>query len=265
MLVHLCKVKFKTKKQLRQFLDEQALKFENMGFIKDDPILIPHRFSHKEDIEIIGFLVSTIAWGNRKSIINSGNRLCEIMENSPHDFILNHTETDLNKIEKFVHRTFNLEDLRHFFLALQWLYKTKNGLESAFTEGFKNQKDSALAISDFKKLFFEVPHLKRTEKHVSDPLKGSSAKRINMYLRWMVRSAEKGVDFGLWKNIPTSKLMMPLDVHTGNVGRELGLLTRKQNDWKSVVELTENLRKFDAEDPVKYDFALFGMGVSSKN
>jgi uncharacterized protein (TIGR02757 family) len=252
---------FKTKKALKEFLDQQAEKYESLDFIKEDPILIPHRFSKKEDIEIIGFLVSTIAWGNRKSIINSGNRLCEIMENSPHDFILNHTEQDIKNIDKFVHRTFNIEDLRHFFLALQCIYRNNTSLESIFTEGFSRQKDSAHAISNFKKKFFEIDHLKRTQKHVSDPLKGSSAKRINMYLRWMARSADKGVDFGLWKNIPNAKLMMPLDVHTGNVGRELGLLTRKQNDWKSVLELTENLRKFDSEDPVKYDFALFGMGV----
>lgn len=258
------RMKFKTKKALKSFLDEQVEKFEHLDFIEDDPIAIPHRFSKKEDVEIIGFLVATIAWGNRKSIIKSGNRLCEILDNSPNDFIMNHTENDVNRIEKFVHRTFNKEDLRHFFLALQWLYKTQGGLEKTFTSGFKDQTDSSYAISNFKKLFFEVPHLKRTEKHVSDPLKGSSAKRINMYLRWMVRSGEKGVDFGLWKDIPTSKLMMPLDVHTGNVGRELGLLTRKQNDWKSVLELTTNLRKFDLEDPVKYDFALFGMGVDGK-
>ncbi len=254
-------MKFKNKKSFKEFLDNQAEKFESLDFIKNDPILIPHRFTKKEDIEIVGFLVSTIAWGNRKSIINSGNRLCEIMDNSPYDFILNHTENDINTIKKFVHRTFNLEDLRHFLLALQWLYKSNRSLESIFTAGFKKQPDSAHAISNFKKIFFEIDHLKRTQKHVSDPLKGSSAKRLNMYLRWMVRSDEKGVDFGLWKNISASKLMMPLDVHTGNIGRKLNLLTRKQNDWKSVNELTENLRKFDPNDPVKYDFALFGMGI----
>ena len=257
-------MKFTSKTKLKEFLNEQVEQFEKIDFIKDDPILLPHKFSKKEDIEIIGFLVATIAWGNRKSIINNGNRLCQIMENSPHEFVLNHSENDLKTAEKFVHRTFNSEDLRHFLLALQWIYKTKNGLETVFTDGFKNRMNSAHAISSFKQTFFQIDHLKRTEKHVSDPLKGSSAKRLNMFLRWMVRSSEKGVDFGIWKNIPTSKLMMPLDVHTGNQGRNLGLLTRKQNDWKSVLELTESLRKFDSKDPVKYDYALFGMGVNNK-
>ena len=255
-------MKFKTKKELGQFLDAQVETFEKPEFFQADPLGILHRFSKKEDIEIIGFLTATIAWGNRKSIINSGNRMCDLMDQAPLDFVLNHTEKDFVKLYGFVHRTFNAIDLQYFFYALQRLYAQQGGLEKAFTSGFLTQGTAAAAISSFKKQFFQLEHLKRSEKHVSDPLKGSSAKRLNMYLRWMVRSADKGVDFGLWKDIPLSKLMIPLDVHTGNIGRKLGLLKRKQNDWRAVEELMGALRKFDSKDPVKYDFALFGLGIS---
>lgn len=255
-------VKFKTKKELKSFLDAQVELFEKPEFFEADPLGIPHRFSKKEDIEISGFLAATIAWGNRKSIINSANRMCLLMDNAPHDFILNHTEEDYKKLEGFVHRTYNSVDLQYFFFALQRLYNEQNGLEGIFTDGFSFHGNAAGAISEFKKQFFQFEHLKRTQKHVSDPMKGSSAKRLNMYLRWMVRPADKGVDFGLWKNIPLNKLMIPLDVHTGNIGRRLGLLVRTQNDWRAVEELMAALRKFDSEDPAKYDFALFGLGVS---
>ncbi len=259
--IYICRVKFKTQKELKAFLDDQVDRFEKPIFFELDPLGIPHKFTKKEDIEISGFLAATIAWGNRKSIINSSVRMCELMDNAPHDFVLNHNEADYLKLEGFVHRTFNSSDLQYFFYALQRIYRTKGGLEKVFTDGFKELGSSAQAISNFKKVFFQFEHLKRTQKHVSDPLKGSSAKRLNMYLRWMVRSSQKEVDFGLWKNIPASKLMLPLDVHTGNVGRKLGLLQRTQNDWKSVEEITDELRNFDDEDPSKYDFALFGLGI----
>ncbi|MFK7757613.1 MAG: TIGR02757 family protein [Flavobacteriales bacterium] len=255
-------MKFKSKKALKEFLDAQVELFEKPEFFESDPLGIPHRFSKKEDIEIIGFLAATIAWGNRKSIINSANRMCALMDNAPHDFILNHTEQDYRKLDGFVHRTFNSVDLQYFFYSLKRLYKEQKGLEGIFTDGFSSEGNAAGAISNFKKEFFQFEHLKRSEKHVSDPMKGSSAKRLNMYLRWMVRSADKGVDFGLWKDIPSSKLIIPLDVHTGNIGRKLGLLKRTQNDWRAVEELMAGLRKFDSVDPAKYDFALFGLGVS---
>jgi len=256
-------VKFKTKSDLKLFLDEQAYRFESPSFFVNDPLGILHLFTKKEDQEIIGFLTATIAWGNRKSIITNATRMCEIMDKSPLDFIINHTPEDYKKLRGFVHRTFNEVDLAFFFSALQRLYKANGGLENAL--GRSVQADGALkGISDFKRQFFETEHLKRTEKHVSDPLKGSAAKRINMFLRWMVRSSEKGVDLGLWKELSPSKLMIPLDVHTGNVGRKLGLLKRKQNDWKSVEELTNSLIKLDSEDPIKYDFALFGLGVEGE-
>lgn len=251
------------KAELKSFLDEKAAQYEHPKFIADDPIQIPHRFSKKEDIEISGFLTATIAWGNRKSIINNASRLMELLDHAPHDFIMNHEEIDLDTLQHFVHRTFNGTDLNHFIKALQHLYQKHDGLEAIFQS---HQEATSLqpAISKFKELFFELPHEQRSQKHVSDPLKGSAAKRINMFLRWMVRPADKGVDFGLWKNISPSKLSCPLDVHSGNVARKLKLLKRKQNDGKALAELDKNLRTLDAQDPVKYDFALFGLGVFEK-
>ncbi|MDT0554924.1 TIGR02757 family protein [Patiriisocius hiemis] len=247
---------------LKDFLDEKAELYDNPRFIESDPIQIPHQFTRKEDIEIIAFLVATIAWGNRKGIINNGNKLVTIMGNSPYDFILNYSSVKSKKgiLQNFVHRTFNAVDLDYFILSLQNIYLNHDGLESIFSN--HQTKDSLQpAIHQFKKVFFELNHEKRTEKHVSDPLKNSAAKRINMFLRWMVRPNNTGVDFGLWKSISTSKLSCPLDVHTGNIGRRLGLLHRKTNDAKALIELDSSLRMFDKYDPVKYDFALFGLGV----
>lgn len=253
-------MKIKQSSELKDLLERYYLEFHQKEFIEDDPISIPHRFSIKEDIEISGFLAAIIAWGQRKTIIRNANRMIEIMDNSPYDFILNHQESDRQKAVGFVHRTFNSNDLIYFFHALQQLYKYHGGLEVCLSpKANENMKEK---FSHFKQLFFQPEHFQRTEKHIADPIKGSSAKRLNMYLRWMVRLDQAGVDFGIWKSFPTSKLMMPLDVHTATVGRKLGLLDRKQNDWKAVEELTENLRNFDANDPVKYDFALFGMGVN---
>ncbi|WP_394972142.1 TIGR02757 family protein [uncultured Croceitalea sp.] len=249
--------------ELKSFLDEKAEQYEHPKFLETDPIQIPHRFSKKKDIETSGFLTATIAWGNRKSIINNASKLMRLMDNAPHDFILNHQEPDLESLSNFVHRTFNGDDLKYFIKALQHIYLNYGGLEVVFT---KNQEAKSLqkTISDYKSIFFELEHLPRTQKHVSDPLRGSAAKRINMYLRWMVRPADKGVDFGLWKNISPSKLSCPLDVHSGNVARKLKLLKRKQNDVKALAELDTSLRKLDTNDPVKYDFALFGLGVFEK-
>ncbi|MGC1206178.1 MAG: TIGR02757 family protein [Flavobacteriaceae bacterium] len=248
------------KAELKDFLETKVVQYNKPKFIESDPIQIPHLFSKKEDIEIAGFLTATIAWGNRKSIINNANRLMDLLDHSPHDFIINHQETDLEKLLPFVHRTFNGDDCMQFIKSLQHIYKNHNGLESVF---FKHaQKQSLqLAISKFKRTFFEVTHLQRTEKHVSDPLKNSAAKRINMFLRWMVRNDNTGVDFGIWKSISPAQLSCPLDVHSGNVARKLGLLKRKQNDGKALLELDTHLRKLDVKDPVKYDFALFGLGV----
>jgi len=252
-----------TKIELKAFLDEKVIQYNNPQFLETDPIQIPHLFTKKEDIEISAFLTATIAWGNRKSIINNSHKLMELMGQSPYDFIINHSEKNLDDLAYFVHRTFNGIDLKYFIQSLKNIYMHQNGLEGIFTEYQK--KDSLQpTISKFKEIFFELPHETRTTKHVSDPLKGSAAKRINMFLRWMVRDSATNVDFGLWKNINSSKLSCPLDVHSGNVARKLGLLNRKQNDAKALAELDENLRKLDPLDPVKYDFALFGLGVFEK-
>ena len=252
-----------TKAEIKAFLDEKAAIYESLDFIAADPIQIPHSFSKKEDIEISGFLAATIAWGNRKSIINNAKKMMQLLDNSPHDFILHHTSNDLKSIKNFVHRTFNGDDLRYFISGLHHIYTQHDGLEAVFSNS-ANKIDLQTAIHAFKKKFFTLPHPQRTQKHVSDPLKGSAAKRINMYLRWMVRSSKKGVDFGLWKSIKPSLLSCPLDVHSGNVARKLNLLHRKQNDAKALKELDKCLREMDAEDPVKYDYALFGLGVFEK-
>jgi len=251
------------KADLKTFLDEKVELYNNPNFITTDPIQIPHLFSKKEDIEIAGFLTATIAWGNRKMIISNAKKLVELLDNAPHDFILNHQESELDRLNNFVHRTFNSIDVIQFIRSLQHIYKHHNGLENALAIS-DNTKNYKTAISNFKRSFFEVPHQQRTQKHISDPLKGSAAKRINMFLRWMVRNDNKGVDFGIWETHNTAHLSCPLDVHSGNVSRKLGLLSRKQNDWKAVHELDTNLRTLDKNDPSKYDFALFGLGVFEK-
>lgn len=245
---------------LKAFLEEKVLLYNTPGFIENDPVQIPHRFSRKEDIEISGFLTAAIAWGNRTSIIKSASRILELMGNAPYEYVMSHKDSQLKHMEGFVHRTFNSTDLITFISALKFLYLERGGLESVFT---MHQTSDSLqpAIHQFKKEFFKVPHLERTKKHLPDPFKGSAAKRINMYLRWMVRKDHTGVDFGLWKDIPPSSLSCPLDVHTGRVARRLGLLKRKLNDSKAVQELDHSLRSFDPQDPVKYDFALFGLGL----
>lgn len=250
-------------KELKEFLDIKVTEFNTPNFIKDDPISIPHKFSLKEDIEIAGFLTATIAWGNRKMIIKNANTMVELLDNSPYDFVINHQKNDLNKLEGFVHRTFNYIDFCYFIKSLQNIYNHHEGLETIF-KNYTTKSSLQPAIHQFKKVFFEIEHPLRTTKHVSDPNKGSAAKRINMFLRWMVRNDNAGVDFGLWKNISPSILSCPLDVHSGNVARKLGILSRKQNDAKALIELDSSLRKLDKNDPVKYDFALFGLGVYEK-
>lgn len=248
-------------KDIKDFLDEKVVQFNNPNFIELDPIQIPHSYTRKEDIEISGFLSAIISWGNRNSIVKNSKRMMAYMGNSPYDFILNHKEHHLRKMDGFVHRTFNSVDLLIFIEGLKHLYKSKDGLEGIFV---KNQTNDSLqpAIHELKKEFFNIPHLERTRKHLPDPMTGSAAKKINMYLRWMIRKDDTGVDFGIWKNIPQSILSCPLDVHSGNIARKLGLLFRKQNDAKAVQELDRILRQLDSNDPVKYDFALFGLGVS---
>lgn len=248
---------------LKEYLDEQVEIYNKPSFIEADPISLPHQFSKKQDIEIIGLWVAVLAWGQRKTIINNGNRLVELMGNSPHDFILNHEEKDRERFLDFKHRTFQATDTLWFLEFFQQYYRKNESLENAFSRHLSPEDETVEnALCGFHDLFFEdenAPH--RTRKHIATPARKSACKRINMYLRWMVRQDKKGVDFGLWKEIKPSQLLMPLDVHVDRVARQFGLLTRKQTDWLSVLELTENLRKYDAEDPVKYDFALFGAGV----
>jgi uncharacterized protein (TIGR02757 family) len=248
---------------LKTFLDEKVVLYNTPEFIDSDPIQIPHLFSQKEDIEIAGFLAATIAWGNRKMIIKNAHKMMELLGNSPYDFVMSHKEHHLEQLDGFVHRTFNSIDFVHFIKALKHIYTNHNGLENIFKT---HATDDSLqpAIHELKKIFFEIPHPSRTTKHISDPLKKSACKKINMWLRWLVRNDSAGVDFGIWNSISVSKLSCPLDVHSGNVARKLGLLTRKQNDAKAVFELDTNLRQLDKNDPVKYDFALFGLGVFEK-
>lgn len=246
--------------EMKCFLDEKVALYNNNKFIDSDPVQILHLYSLKEDIEIAGFLAATISWGNRKMIIKNAKKMMELMGNSPYDFVMSHNYNNIEKLNNFVHRTFNGGDFVTFIKSLQNIYTNHNGLEAVFV---KNIEDNSMqkSISEFKKIFFEINHLSRTKKHVSDPLQGSAAKRINMYLRWMVRQDNNGVDLGIWKTIPASALSCPLDVHSGNAARKLTLLCRKQNDAKALIELDTNLRLLDAQDPVKYDFALFGLGV----
>lgn len=249
--------------ELKSFLDFKVDQYNRPEFVETDPIQIPHLFNKKEDIEIAGFLTATIAWGNRKSILKNAHSLMESMDKAPYDFTMNHKKDDLRVFDNFVHRTFNEKDLRFFISSLQNIYRHHGGIEDIFTQ---NSEKASLqnSIHEFKKIFFELPHLYRTEKHISDPKKNSSAKRINMFLRWMVRRDNVGVDFGIWKKLDPSQLSCPLDIHSGNTARKLGILKRNQNDAKAVLELDTSLRKLDPHDPVKYDFALFGLGVFEK-
>ncbi len=250
------------REELRTILEEAYDRYARPDFVQDDPIQVPRHFTRREDAESIGFITATIAWGQRKTIIANAWKLARAMDERPHQFIMHADKDDLRLLEKFVHRTFNGADLRQFILSIRHLYTTYGGMEAAFLDG-EGPVDMGTAIPLFRRRFFEVAHDPRTLKHVADPARGSHAKRINMYLRWMVRSADRGIDLGLWKRIRPAQLMMPLDVHTGRIARMLGLLARKQDDWRAVEELTEALRGFDPMDPVRFDIALFGMGVAA--
>jgi uncharacterized protein (TIGR02757 family) len=247
-------------------LDEAYERLATPGFITDDPIQVPRAFAKREDAETIGFLTATIAWGQRRTIIANAWKLVRLMDDAPFDFVMNASSTDLARLDRFVHRTFNATDLRHFIRGLRHVNTAHGGLEGAFLPTCRSAPLPPMAemIAIFRTRFFEPAHETRTRKHVADPSRGSNAKRINMFLRWMVRPDDRHIDLGLWTRIPASALHVPLDVHTGRVARELGLLRRKQDDWKSVVELTEALRRFDEQDPVKYDIALFALGVEGQ-
>jgi len=243
--------------ELKEFLDEKYELYNNPKFIESDPISVPHQFTKKEDIEISAFFAATLAWGQRPTIIRNALRLMEAMDNAPHDYILNSSKKDWKAFSGFVHRTFNGVDASYFMQSLQHIYKEEGGLEKAFYHA----KDMREGLIHFRNVFLGKHPPGRTAKHISDVNKNASAKRLNMFLRWMVRNDKRGVDFGIWKTISPSILYCPLDLHSGRVARKLGLLKRTQDDWKAVDELTKNLRILDAKDPIKYDFALFGLGV----
>lgn len=251
---------------LKILLDELVEKYNRPTFIENDPISVPRHFSKKQDIEISGFWAAMFAWGQRKTIINKANEVLELMDNAPFDFIVNHEEKDRERFLHFKHRTFQPIDALYFLEFFQWFYKKNDSLETAFLKNMGNDDaHTGAALKGFHELFFSLPDSpRRTRKHVATPATKSSCKRLNMYLRWMVRKDENGVDFGIWENISPSQLLIPLDVHVDRVARRFGLLKRKQTDWLSVLELTEKLKSFDSEDPVKYDFALFGAGVLEK-
>lgn len=249
--------------ELKSFLNEKADQYNSPDFIQDDPIQIPHRFSVKQDIEIAGFLAATISWGNRKSIIKSAEKMLDVMGNSPYDFVLNHSEKDLEFLQdKSIHRTFNGQDFAYFIRQFNKVYKENESLENLFQVG-DDETNFFHAIERFRNNFLDTEK-HRSHKHISSPYKNSSSKRIIMFLRWMVRKDRHGVDFGIWKNTDQKNLSIPLDVHTGNISRKLGLVLRTQNDWKTVEELDVAIRKFDEHDPAKYDFALFGLGVTKE-
>lgn len=249
---------------LKDFLDEKADLYNHTDFIENDPIQIPHRFSLKQDIEIAGFLAATISWGTRKSIINDAEKILSWMGNSPYDFVLNFKEKDMDLFHHHsVHRTFNKEDLNEFIRNLSRLYKENDSLENLFLVK-EDETNFYHSLHRFRTEFFKENQIHRSTKHVSSTYKNSSAKRLIMFLRWMVRKDRKGVDFGIWENIDQKNLSIPLDVHTGNISRKLNLIQRKQNDWKTVEEMDLVLRKFDDKDPAKYDFALFGLGIDKE-
>ncbi len=247
---------------IKELLEQLTDRFNNSDFIAEDPISIPHSFSAQQDIEIAGLLAATIAWGNRKAIVKSARRMMEYLDNAPYDFVMNHSQAELKGLESYVHRTFNGGDLIDFVRGVRGICQDYNSLGEYFQSRYMELGSIPAAISTFRRDFFECEHSPHCHKHLSSIDKGSACKRLNMYLRWMVRRDDRGVDFGLWREIPSSALYLPLDVHSGNVARHLGLLTRKQSDWRAVDEVTSALRQFDIDDPVKYDFALFGAGIA---
>lgn len=248
---------------LKDFLEGKVQQFNKPEFIPDDPVCIPHQFSLKQDREIAGFLAATLAWGQRKTIINKSKELLNYMDNAPYDFVLNHQEKDLEKLLRFKHRTFNDTDTLYFIEFFKHFYEKHMSLEHAFMRGVDEKSENLESgLVNFHRMFFSLPDFPaRTRKHVATPERNSACKRINMFLRWMVRKDDNGVDFGIWEQIKPAQLICPCDLHVDKVARKLGLITRKQTDWKTALELTENLKKMDPQDPVKYDFALFGLGI----
>jgi uncharacterized protein (TIGR02757 family) len=265
--------------RLKIFLDKKVDEYNQPAFIKKDPICVPHLFSKKPDIEIAGFFASIFAWGNRITIINKSKELMQMMDNAPHEFCVSHESSDLKKLLQFKHRTFNDTDLLYFIEFLKHHYSKNKSLESAFFNNqslIRNSKVPPVAGEDlddtveaslnyFHNYFFSLQDVPvRTKKHIATPAKSSSCKRLNMFLRWMVRSDNKGVDFGIWKKIAAAQLICPVDVHVARVARHFNLLHRNVADWQAAIELTNRLRTLDKNDPVKYDFALFGLGVMEK-
>jgi len=252
--------------KLKSHFDQKVERFNNPDFIENDPISIPHLFTSKQDIEIIGFWVAMLSWGQRVTIINKSKLLVSLMGGKPYDFILNHREKDLKPFTEFKHRTFNGDDTLYFIHFFRKFYSKYDSLEQGFTQFRKTERDQMEEMfTGFRQFFFDDPYaLRRTQKHVASPERKSTCKRLNMFMRWMVRRDDRGVDFGLWENIPMSALKIPLDVHVERIARKYQLLTRKQRDWKAVIEITEHLQLLDPEDPVKYDYALFGEGLLEK-
>ena len=253
-------------KKLQQLLNEKVALYNTPAFIKSDPISIPHRFTKKQDIEIAGFFASIFAWGNRTIIINKTTELMQLMQQSPYQFIQRHTDSDLKAFLHFKHRTFNTTDLLYFIHFLRYHYSTHPSLETAFTQCMQPGDDTVEnGLAGFHRYFFSLPDAPaRTRKHIATPERGSHCKRLNMYLRWMVRQDDKGVDFGIWKNINPAQLVCPVDVHVARVAKRLGLMNAKVLNWKAALELTQKLKQLDPSDPAKYDFALFGLGVVEK-
>lgn len=250
--------------EIKDFLDEKVVRYNQPGFIANDPVSIPHAFRKKQDIEIAGLFAAVLAWGQRVTIIRKCRELMAMMDNAPHQFVLNHRERDLKPLLEFKHRTFNVTDTLYFIAWLKWFYQQNDSLEKAFLVPAGEQTIEK-GLNDFQQLFFslpEAPH--RTRKHIPSPERKSTCKRLSMYLRWMVRQDSNGVDFGIWKTIRPAQLICPCDLHVDRIGRRLKLIRRKQTDWQTALELTDNLRKLDPLDPVKYDFALFGLGIEER-
>ena len=249
------------KEELRDLLEHLHDKYNRPEFIEPDPISIPHSFSDRHDREVAGFMAATIAWGNRKAIVKSAARMMQYMDDSPADFVRNASASELAHLQSYVHRTFNGQDFTDFVLAIRGITERWGGIGEFFEQNYVATQSIPQVLSLFRKEFFSIEHNPHCEKHLSSIDKGAACKRLNMYLRWFVRHDDRGVDFGLWKKIPMSALYLPLDVHTGNMGRALGLLTRKQSDWKATDEITSSLREFCSDDPVRYDYSLFGAGI----
>lgn len=251
-----------TNSELKDLLEGLHDKYNRSEFIPGDPISIPHRFTERADREIAGFFAATIAWGNRKAIVGNGLRMMHYMDDAPAAFVRDASERELTQLSGCVHRTFNGADFRDFVLALRSMQERFGGLGAFFENRYESVQSIPAVFAEFRREFFGAEHAARCEKHVSDITKGAACKRLCMYLRWMVRRDDRGVDFGLWTRIPMSALYLPVDVHAGNMGRELGLLTRRQNDWRAVEQVTAALREFDPEDTIRYDFSLFAPGAS---